>query len=138
MNITAFAPLPNVSTVALKAAVAPKNQSLTETPADSFTPSSVAERSGATIIAFGETFPFVQPEALIGQLAKWGKLLLSEEVTQKVDTSIIGKLTRDAMGLQRAIEELNGKGVTFYKLPKRLTTKNMKRGHCIHLHRLMT
>ena len=114
MNITAFAPPPpNVSTVALKAAVAPKNQSLTETPADSFTPSSVAQRSGATIVSASSSFDFLlEPRTLIEYLAQAGKALVTGPPSKVFPEVCLG--LRGLEAIAQKLEKAGFKVVTFH------------------------
>lgn len=106
MNITAFAP-PNVSNVALKALVAPKNQSLTETPADSFTPSSVAQRSGGAIVSSPSGFDFLlKPRTLIEYLAQAGKALVTGSPSKVFPDVSLGLRGLEAMTQKLEEEDL--------------------------------
>lgn len=100
-------PPPNVSTVALKAAVAPKNQSLTETPADSFTPSSVAQRSGGAIVSSPSGFDFLEPRTLIEHLAQAGQALVTGSPSK-----VFPGVSLSLRSLEAMVQKLEDRGLT--------------------------
>ncbi len=109
--------------MALKAPAAPKNQSLTETPADTFTPSSVAQRSGSTIVSGSFDLQcLLRPKTLAEYLAKAGELLL-------VDTTSFAdhfeSSTRSIAGLKAMAEKLEEAGLI---VRRTMMTKELMKG----------